>query len=907
MSYTQSASVVTQLKCEYKVNPIGIDINKPRVSWKILSPERSVMQSAYQIRAAASAESLTAGKELLWDSGKVKSEQSIHVVYAGPELASRQRVYWQVRIWDNKGYQSEWSQTSFWEMGLLHSKDWQSQWIEPNLVEDPSASNPCPILRKEFSIKKDLKSARTYITSHGLYQMEINGQLVSDELFTPGWTSYNHRLQYQTYDITSLLKKENNCVGVTLGDGWYRGYLRWDHLRIRNFYGNKLALLTQIELIYNDGTTEIITTDQTWKASIGPILKSDIYNGEVYDARLEKPGWTKPDYNDFGWKNVDVKNYSKDILIASAGVPVKRVEYIKPIKILKTKDNKAILDMGQNMVGWLRFNVKEFSGNHIKLQYAEVLDANGNFYTKNLRLAKQTDEYFLNGNANQTFEPHFTFHGFRYVEIEGWQGEPSTNDFMGIVIHSDVMPTGQFSCSDPNINKLQHNIQWGQKGNFVDVPTDCPQRDERLGWTGDAQVFAPTACFNADVAAFYTKWLRDLTADQKQNGAVPHVIPNVLDVNNSDKNSASAGWADAAVIVPWTVYLCYGDTCILEKQYDSMKSWVDYMAKQADPDLLWKKDYTHGDWLAYTTTRSDYPGATTDKDLICQAYFARSTDILCRVAKILGKANDVQKYADLLGKIKKVFQAEFVTPRGRLASNTQTAYSLVLAFDLLPDELRENAAKRLNKDVNDFKHITTGFLGTPLICRVLSDYGYEDTAYMLLNRKEYPSWLYPVSKGATTIWERWDGIKADGSFQDSGNNSFNHYAYGAIGDWLYSVVAGIKIDENHPGYKEIIIEPHPGGGLTHAEARLESMYGSIESNWQLNDKAFILKVEIPTNTTALVTLPSAMLSHITESGKALEQTDGILAMHQQQNDVVVKLGSGRYVFKSEIRKDFYAK
>jgi alpha-L-rhamnosidase len=666
-----------------------------------------------------------------------------------------------------------------------------------------------------------------------------------------------------------------------------------------NFYGDTLALLAQIECTYDDGTTSLITTDQTWKTSTGPILKSDIYHGEVYDARLEKKGWSEPGFNDSDWAGAATKEHPRNILTASSGVAVKRMEYLKPIAILKTQNGQTILDMGQNMVGWLRFTVEGPAGARIMLRHAEVLDANGSLYTENLRVAKQTDEYILMGQGQEVYEPHFTFHGFRYVAIEGWPGELSVENFTGVVIHSDITPTGQFACSDPMINQLQHNIQWGQKGNFLDVPTDCPQRDERLGWTGDAQVFAPTACFNADVAAFYTKWLADLAADQQPSGAVPHVIPNVISLGKPTGDSASAGWADVAVIVPWTVYLCYGDTRILQRQYESMKGWVDYMANRAGPDCLWDNDFTFGDWLAYSTTNSDYPGATTDKDLVCQAYFARSTDILQRTAEVLGKTKDAKKYAALLVKIKKAFQKEFVTAQGRVASNTQTAYSLALAFELLPDALRESAAKRLDNDVNKFKHITTGFLGTPLICQVLSDYGYTDSAYMLLNRKDYPSWLYPITRGATTIWERWDGIKPDGQFQDKGMNSFNHYAYGAIGDWLYKTVAGITIDQKQPGYKHIIIYPRTGGGLTYAKARLESMYGPIESNWQLQDKTLTLKIEIPANTTATVMLPSVVLTEVTEGGKPLRKANGILKLRQQKDMAVIEIGSGQYVFKSK--------
>ena len=896
---------VYDLKCEYKVNPIGIDVTKPRMSWKLKSSARAVEQSAYQVRTAAYQDDLKSSQNLLWESQKVDTDQSTHVVYEGPSLVSRQRIWWQVRVWDNQGHCSDWSEPTFWEMGLLKPADWLADIIEPNLKEDLTKSNPCPLLRRTFRLKREIKSARAYVTCLGLYEMEINGRKVSDQLFTPGWTSYFNRLQYQTYDVTELLNSGKNCLGVTLGDGWYRGRTIWEGRR--NLYGEKVALIAQVEVVYKNGKREIITSDNQWKASTGPILFSDIYDGELYDGRLEIDDWNKPTFDDSTWASVKVVSHRKDILVAPAGPPVKRIEEIRPIKIFTTPAGETVVDMGQNMVGWIRINVQGPAGAHVKLRHAEVLDAAGNFYTDNLRLAQQTVEYILKGKGQEVYEPHFTFQGFRYVAVDSWPGELSLDDLTGVVIHSDYKNTGTFECSNPMINQLQHNIKWGQKGNFLDVPTDCPQRDERLGWTGDAQVFARTACFNADVASFFTKWLADVSADQQRSGAVPYVIPNILSLGTGDREtvaegratdaSGSAGWADAAVVVPWTIYLCYGDTRILEKQYPSMKAWVDYIANSAGDSYLWTKDHTFGDWCAFSTNQPDYPGATTDKDLIRQAYFAHSTDLLQRTAQILGKIDDAEKYATLLAKVKRAFQNEFLTPNGRVTSDTQTAYSLALAFDLLPADMRAKAAERLAGNVRKFKHITTGFLGTPLICHVLTEYGYLDEAYLLLNRREYPSWLYPITNGATTIWERWDGIKPDGSFQDIGMNSFNHYAYGAIGDWLYRTVAGIQLDEQSPGYKHIIIQPHPGGSLTHAKARLESMYGPIESGWHRNGKETTVKIEVPPNTRATVKLPSARIADVRESGKKIEQVQGVSQIFQQGDRVVVRIGSGRYLFE----------
>ncbi|MBN2093604.1 family 78 glycoside hydrolase catalytic domain, partial [candidate division KSB1 bacterium] len=617
--WAQSSSkpTVTNLRTEYKTNPVGIDVLQPRFSWLILTTERGFMQDAYQIQAAESKENLQKGKNLLWDSGKVPSDQSNQVGYAGPALKTGQRVYWRVRIWDAKDKTTAWSEIAFWEMGLLNRADWQAKWIESEMVEGTDKSRPSPMFRKEFTLKGKVKTARAYVTAHGLYEMELNGQKVGDEVLTPGWTSYNKRLQYQTYDVTAQLKPGQNAVGATLGNGWYRGFLGWQDKR--DNYGSNVGLLLQINIVYENGQTEIIGSDETWKVSTGPILMSEIYHGEIYDARLELDGWSRAGYADQTWKSVKVASHPKDILVAPPGLPVRKIQEIKPIGIIKTPKGETVVDMGQNMVGWLRLKVQGQVGHTVKLVHFEVLDKAGNVYLENLRVAKQTITYILKGAPQEIFEPHFTFQGFRYVMVENFPGTLALDNLTGVVVHSDMKLAGTFECSNPMLNQLQHNIQWGQKGNFVDVPTDCPQRDERMGWTGDAQVFAPTACFNHDVAAFYTKWLRDVAADQFENGAVPHVVPDVL------QGGGSAAWADASVVVPWTVYLYYGDKRVLENQYESMKRWVGYMQSQAGESYLWNTGSHFGDWLAFATNRSDYPGATTDKDLIATAYFAYST------------------------------------------------------------------------------------------------------------------------------------------------------------------------------------------------------------------------------------------------------------------------------------------
>ncbi|MBE3100214.1 MAG: family 78 glycoside hydrolase catalytic domain, partial [Planctomycetes bacterium] len=562
---------VVALRTEYKENPVGIDARQPRLSWQLRSDARGVSQSAYQVRVALSEPDVRPGRRLVWDSGRVTSGESIHRLYGGPPLESGQTYYWQVRVWDAEGTPAAWSNVATWETGLLDPADWKSSWIEPNLPEDVKTSGPSPMLRREFNLKGVVRRARAYVTSHGLYEMAINGRRVGDVLFTPGWTSYSKRLQYQTYDVTSLLKRGSNAVGVTLGNGWYRGDLGWENRR--NIYGDRLGLLAQIRITYDNGREEIIGTNQQWRAATGSILMSEIYHGETYDARLEKAGWTEPGYDDRGWSPVSVADHPKDRLVAPAGPPIRRIQELKPVKVFKTPAGDIVADMGQNMVGWVRLAVQGPAGTTVTLRHAEVLDKQGNFYTENLRAAKATARYTLKGGAREVFEPRFTFFGFRYVAIDGYPGELTPGDLTGIVIHSDTAVTGTFETSNPMINQLQSNIVWAQKGNFLDVPTDCPQRDERLGWTGDAQVFARTAAFNVDVAGFFTKWLADLAADQFDDGRVPHVIPNVLGGGNSASTGGSAAWGDAAVIIPWTIYLAYGDTRVLEQQYPSMAQW----------------------------------------------------------------------------------------------------------------------------------------------------------------------------------------------------------------------------------------------------------------------------------------------------------------------------------------------
>jgi alpha-L-rhamnosidase len=879
------------LTVEHKKNPVGIDISQPRFSWKIIGPGSDILQSAYSLRVATTDK--FSSSDIIWKSGKTESGESVLQEYKGPSLKSGQRYFWQVKIWDNKGKESKWSEPAFWEMGLLSQSEWKAKWIE--MDGDTVRYSPSPHFRKEFKVEKKIERARVYVTSHGFYELHLNGKKVGDQVLTPGWTSYSKRLQYQVYDVSTMLQSGNNAIGAVLGDGWYRGTLP----RGWATYGKKLGLLLQLSIVFTDGSEILVTSDESWKTSNnGAIRMNDIYNGETYDATKKLTGWDLSGYDDSSWKKASTAAYNNNNLIASEGPPVRKIQEIKPVRIFRTPKGKLIADMGQNMVGWLRLKVKGNKGAVVTLRHAEVMDKYGEFYTTNLRSAKCELNYTLAGTGEEIYEPRFTFMGFRFVEVTGFPGELTADNLTGIVVHSDMPPSGSFECSNPLLNQLQHNIQWGQKSNFVDVPTDCPQRDERLGWTGDAQAFCRTAAFNLDVSAFFTKWLKDVTADQRQGGEVPDVIPDVLNPQGSATIQPSAGWGDVAVIAPWTMYLVYGDKRLLKTQYPGMKAWVDYIKKKAGDDYIWNGGSKYGDWLFYHPPVNDHPepDGYTEHDFIATAYYAYSTSILVAAAKELGNTEDELQYSAIFNKIKEIFVNEYVTKAGRVGTNSQTSYVLALMFNLLPDNLREKSAAFLVADIRSREnHLSTGFLGTIYLCHVLSSCGYTDVAYDLLLQETYPSWLYPVKMGATTIWERWDGEKTDSTFQDAGMNSFNHYAYGAIGDWMYRISAGIET--NGPGYKHLVIQPHPTEKLSYSKATFESSYGTVASGWERKGNKIIVNVKIPANSTATIILPAVSATNVTESGKNLADNKSFSSVKSENKKVLIETGSGNYSFE----------
>ena len=884
---------VKDLTCEYKVNPLGIDVLQPRLSWKITGAGNNIMQTAWSVRVATDPK--FSQSKIVWESGKIASDESHLQTYKGSVLKSGQRYFWQVRIWDNKGRSTNWSPASYWEMGLLSPSDWKAKWIE--LEDDTNRYSPSPHFRKEFTITKPVVKATVYVTAHGLYDLNLNGKRVGDEVMTPGWTSYGKRLQYQVYDVTGQVAKGKNAIGAFLGDGWYRGTLAWGNNWA--IYGKRLGLLLQLKVVHNDGTESLIITDETWKGNNDPAIRmNDIYNGYTYDASKRLIGWSQPEYDDSKWKKVRIGNYNNN-LVASEGSPIRKIEEIKPLKVFHSPKGSLLVDMGQNMVGWIRLKTKGPKGTVITIRHAEVLDKFGEFYTENLRAAKVQLTLTLAGTGeDEIFEPRFTFMGFRFLEVSGFPGTLTTDNITGVVVHSDMLKSGTYETSNPLINQLQHNIVWGQKGNFLDVPTDCPQRDERLGWTGDAQAFCRTAAFNYNVAPFFTKWLKDVALDQKPGGEVPDVIPDVLNRQDATTAQPSAGWGDVAVITPWTMYLVYGDKRLLETQYPSMKKWVEYIRTKAGESYQWKSGSKYGDWLFYHPPINNHTAADgyTEPDFIATAYFACSASLLAQAARELGKTDDEKTYNDLFNKIKEVFIKEYVTPAGRVGTCSQTSYILALKFNLLPDDLRAKAAKFLVDDIKGRRnHLSTGFLGTIYICHELTRAGFTDVAYDLLLQESYPSWLYPVKMGATTIWERWDGQKPDSTFQDPGMNSFNHYAYGAIGDWMYRVSAGLETKT--PGYRNLLIQPHPSEKLAFSKATYESPYGTVASGWERKDGRILVSVKIPANSKATVILPVDDPAKISENGKPLTGNMNFSGIRKEGVNTFIETGSGEYNFE----------
>ncbi|MGW2823125.1 glycoside hydrolase family 78 protein [Streptomyces sp. NPDC001443] len=826
---------ISVVRFEHRDDPLGIGEERPRLSWQIAG-RPGWRQTAYE---------LTIGEEFF----HVESADSVLVPWPATPLEPREAREVRARVIGADGEVSDWSDPVTVERGLT-VREWQAALIEPAHDE----RGPAALLRRSFTARGDVVRARLHITAHGMYQAELNGERVGDHTLTPGWTSYRHRLRHQTYDVTAMLRAGENAIGVQVADGWWRGRVgfvpEW-----RDTYGSSLGLLAQLEIEYADGRRQVVATDDNWRSATGPIRKADLYEGETYDATKERPGWSSPGYDEREWAGVRRGQRDLATLVAPTGPPVRAIEERTAMETITTPSGRTVLDFGQNMVGRLRISVRGRRGSTITMRHAEVLE-NGELGVRPLRTAEATDRYILRGDLEgERWEPSFTLHGFRYAEVGG---DYDDLDAVAVVYHSDMRRTGWFECSEPMLNQLHANVVWGMRGNFVDIPTDCPQRDERLGWTGDVQVFAPTSSYLYDSAGLLTSWLADLSADQTETGVVPLFVPRVDFPGPFADPAPTAGWSDAAVIVPWVLFQRFGDTGLLRRQYASMRAWVDGLTDLLGPAGLFDKPALQlGDWLDPAAPPDAPWRAETDAHLVATAYRAHVADTMARIAEVIGQEADAAKYAELADGVRQAFHDEFVTQNGRIAGSGQTGYALALEFGLLTDaDQRARAAGQLVRLVREKEHkVATGFLGTPVICDALTSAGAVDDAYRMLLQTECPSWLYPVTMGATTIWERWDSMLPDGSINPGEMTSFNHYALGAVADWMHRVVAGLA--PGSPGYRTLLVEPRPGGGLTWARTAHRTPYGLAEVAWERAAGELRVRVTVPTGSTAVVALPGA--------------------------------------------------
>jgi len=919
----------THLRCEYLVNPLAIDTQHPRLSWALerVDARRGARQTAYHIVVQQ------ADGEIVWDTGRVESDQTTQIVYAGRPLRQTARYEWRLRVWDERDEASDWS-VAAWTMGRW-GPGWTNArghdggaddlpaavWIGAPLGDtwNERASQPSTYLRKQFTLAAPVRWAVVYASALGLYELRINGQRVGDHILAPEWTDYDTKAQYQGYDVTALLREGENVIGAVLGPGWYAGQLGLGAAFLgieRGYYGRLLRFIAQLHIEGADGTTQVVSTDGSWRYTTdGPIRAADILAGEIYDARREMPGWDAPGFDDRRWQ--PVASSGGPTLVAQPNEPIRITRTLTPIAVTEPRPGVFIFDLGQNMVGWARLKVRGQAGDDIRLRYGEALNPDGTLYRDNLRLpdpsdpqrgAQQEDHYICRGDGDETFEPHFTYHGFRYVEVSGLRYTPAASDLTGCVFHSSGADVGQFECSSPLLNKIMSAVQWTQRSNLHSVPTDCPQRDERLGWAGDIQVYSQTAMFNMDMAAFFTKWLRDVREAQADDGRFPDFAPHPFDPNA--RFSGNPGWGDAGVIIPWRMYLNYGDTRILEEMFEPACRYIDWSAAN-NPDLIWRNrsqltPLWYGDWLN-ADTFVDIPGlpragGEVPKEVYSTAFFAYSTQLVARMAEVLGRRPEARKYARLAEQIRAAFNREFVAADGRITGDTQAGYALALHFDLLPARLRPRAVRHMLAAMQPYGGgLSTGIQSTVRMMLELTRYGHTDIAYRLINRTEMPSWGYMIEHGATTIWERWDGWAEGRGFQNPGMNSFNHYAIGAVGEWMWRVIAGINPDESAPGYKHVRIRPIPGGGLTWARASYDSIRGRIAVAWSVDGQGVNVDVALPPGVTAAVEIPTSGEAVIEESGQPLERCEGVGRVARGDTSTVIEVESGEYKFRAARR------
>jgi alpha-L-rhamnosidase len=905
---------------------VGIGTPRPRLSWELEpgSPaRRGVRQGAYRVvvrGSTADGRTVTA-----WDSGRVSSDRTAQIEYEGKPLAPCATYRWSVRVWDEKGKPIEWSPEARWTMGLAESGPRSlppSCWIghRPSGAWSEDEPQPSPYLRRRFTVPGAVRRAVLFTSALGVYEARINGSRVGDAVLSPEWTDYHRKVQYQGWDVTELVREGENVIGAVLGPGWYAGQLGLGRSFLgiaRGFYGRMLRFAAYLLVEHEPSPGEtVVVTDGSWTCTTdGPIRGSDILGGETIDARREMPGWDAPGFDDSSWSPVVVTHGPR--LVPQPSEPIRVTQDIAAVSMKEPVPGTWIFDMGQNMAGWVRLTLRGSEGLDVRLRHGEVLNPDGTLYRDNLRLpkdsptigARQEDHYICRGGAQEVFEPHFTYHGFRYVEITAsGPAAPGSWSLVGRVFHSDSPAAGSFECSSPALNKVMSAIRWTQRANMQGIPTDCPQRDERLGWAGDIYAFAPTAMLNQDMAAFLTKWLRDMRDAQTEDGRFPDFAPHPF--GPSERFSGNPGWADAGVLIPWLLYQAYGDERALAEAWESAKRWVDYSVRE-NPDLIWRDNgklspLFYGDWLN-ADTFVDIPslprtGAEVPKEIYATAIFARSAGILADMARVLGGKDEAARYGALARRIRAAFCREFVSKDARIRGDTQAGYALALHFDLLPPGLRRKAAARMVAALKPYKGAaSTGFISTVPLMRELVRWGYIEDAYRLLNRREMPSWIYMIEHGGTTIWERWDGWVEGRGFQDPGMNSFNHYAIGSVGEWMWRAIGGINLDADCPGAGSVTISPVPGGGLSWARATHHTIRGPVSVFWKTDEASLVLEVSVPPNMIATVLIPGAAPGTVTEAGLPVASAPGVKVLGRRPAGLAVSIGSGDYAFIAQPR------
>ncbi|MQA80287.1 MAG: Bacterial alpha-L-rhamnosidase [Streptosporangiales bacterium] len=886
-------------RCEFLVTPLGVGEPCPRLSWKLESTERGAVPSASRVVVRAD-ESSEAG----WDTGWIAGHDRTSVAYAGPALRSDTRYHWEVGLRDAAGDDAGRAR-SWFETGVLSPAEWRAVWIARDtrtlppipVPQDHDRSLRCEYLPPPLQLRRtftagDVRRARVHVTARGVYRLRLNGVRVGRDELTPGWTDYAHRIQYQTYDVTDLLAEGDNVLGATVADGWWSGFVGMDARHQAQQYGTAPQFLAQLVLDRADGVREVIGTDGGWRERQGRIRYADLLMGQQDDARLDTPGWDRPGFDDSAWPFAVVAGTDTTTLTATGDEPV-RVTAELPARSVVQRPEGFLVDLGQNIAGRVRLTVRgAVPGQRIRLRHGELLADDGSLYTENLRSAEATDIYYATGADEEVFEPEFTTHGFRYVEVAGYPGELRADDVTGVVLHSDTTFVGEFGCDDDLVTRLQANIRWGQRGNFVSVPTDCPQRDERLGWLADAQIFAPTACLNADCAAFFARWMRDVVSGQDAGGAFPDVAPKVCGC--LDREGAPA-WGDGGVLIPWHLYRTYGDRRVLDLSFGAMCAWVDHVHRH-NPDLVWRhrRGNDYGDWLQVD--------AATPPEVLATAYFARSARTVSAAATALERPEITAHYARLAAEIGSAFVEEFVGDDGHVHGGTQTGQLLALAFGLLPDRLVDAVFGHLVRSVEERgNRLTTGFVGVALLCPTLAGHGRADLAHALLAQTAYPSWGYSVVNGATTIWERWDAWTADRGTQSAAMNSFNHYALGSVGEWLYTGVAGLDQAPGSVAWREAVVRPRVGGALTRASAEYDSVRGRFASRWQVDGDTFTLDVTVPPGAEATVYVPTADPDSVRESGDVLDDAPHVRGVERTGEEQVCHVGSGHYRFTASVR------